>query len=307
MKRNMVWLGLPALLLALGLALPGCDISGFGDMFSGDDGGDEDPKTEELFNGTPADWGITGPLSADDLVAYMGRVSGWDGFISSTWAGELYVNDAKVTSGAVIIQPDAAVRILVIRGGTSIAGYFTYSTWGSRDFLDPGADLRYVELFGGTPAGQGITSPILANNLVASLGNVSGWREFKAADGILLVNGSSRITSGAKMIQPNDTVRIVAREADTGTGPGLVELFNGRAPSGEAGQSQTMSANALVTSKTTAPAWADFIAAGGELYVKAYYSDSNIGGPYIRIASGTSVIRRYEDWVRLLAPEALRP
>jgi hypothetical protein len=101
MKRNTVLLGLLAFLLALVVVLPSCDLN----KDDGDDG------LEEAFSGIASYMGVTQPVTADELVAFTGQVSGWSEFILV--GCELYVNGKKITSGTTYILPTDTIRILV--------------------------------------------------------------------------------------------------------------------------------------------------------------------------------------------------
>jgi hypothetical protein len=71
------------------------------------------------------------------------------------------------------------------------------------------------EVFNGTPASQGATQPLSADNLLerGGISGVSKLSDLIAAGGELYVNGT-KVTSGSKVIQPNDTVRILMPKAN---------------------------------------------------------------------------------------------
>jgi uncharacterized protein YdeI (BOF family) len=182
----------------------------------GDISGDQEVPAglQEYFNGTPADFGITQSLSADNLLAIGSDslVSGLSEFIAA--GGELYVNGTKVTSGAATIQPNDKIRILgpIESGGTGSTG--------TGDNNSGTGNTGLQEYFSGTPAELGITQSLSADNLLAigSDSLVSSLFEFIALGGELHVNGT-KVTSGAATIQPNDKIRILGPiESGSATG-----------------------------------------------------------------------------------------
>jgi hypothetical protein len=73
-----------------------------------------------------------------------------------------------------------------------------------------GNSTELEEVFNDTPANWGATQPLMADTLLALAdeGGISSLSDLTAAGGELYVNGT-KITSGYKMIQPYDTVRIL--------------------------------------------------------------------------------------------------
>jgi hypothetical protein len=75
----------------------------------------------------------------------------------------------------------------------------------SPDDNNSGGNLE--EVFNGTLADIGVSAPISAEQLIS--GGFPRWSDFMAAGFELYVNGK-KVTNGSTMIQPSDTVRILA-------------------------------------------------------------------------------------------------
>jgi hypothetical protein len=76
---------------------------------------------------------------------------------------------------------------------------------------DGGSGDGSEEIFDGTPSSKGITQPLPADDLISALtsGDVSDLSDLIAKGGELYVNGE-KVTSGSIVIQPDDTVKIIA-------------------------------------------------------------------------------------------------
>jgi hypothetical protein len=199
-------------------------------------------KLVQFMSGKASEaFGIKEPMSVDEFLAVVYFT--WDDVV--TVGAELYINNRKVASGSETIRPTDTVRIMAPEGfgeytadeviaditwdefttlaAFRLAGGKLYvngkevfsgsATVKITDdvYLDwPGEDDNLVEYFNGKLSDMDIHVAISANDLIMyGTGGEYDFAKFRLADGKLFVN-SAEVTSGTRMIQPDDTVRVLA-------------------------------------------------------------------------------------------------
>jgi hypothetical protein len=144
--------------------------------------------------------------------------------------------------------------------------------------------------FSGMPINMGIYSTVTAEYLVTYTTSYfySSWSGFTAVGGVLYVNGGTQVTSGTTLIQPSDSVLILAPGSGGSGNSGELQVwFNGKPANFGV---EYVLAEYLVTSTTPYSSWYEFTAAGGKLYV----NDA--------IVTYSNVLIQSSDWVTILAP-----
>jgi hypothetical protein len=251
MKKSKFLMGILGVLLVFGLVLAACD--NLANLVGGGDGDETgggqtgrltvnnltgDTQNAVIYqNASPTTAaGFTAATADGKMVAFDGydedhktpfdmRMSDEDGepvtfnktgkylVVVKGGAGTKFKADVQFTNGSATV--DYKTMTLV----TSLSG-------------DGDGDTELEEYFNNTPASQGLDEPVSVDKLVAwvSGDEFSSLSDFTAVGGELYVNGK-KVTSGSTMIQPNDTVRILAPARNDGDGDG-----DGDGDEGQAGR-----------------------------------------------------------------------
>jgi hypothetical protein len=171
------------------------------------------------FNGSASGLGVNTATSANNVVSnyISGGYNTLDAFIAA--GGHLYVNGTEVISGSETIRPTDTVIVAPPSSGSG-----NNNGGDNNGNGNGGGNGDLVEYFDGKLTDFGMNQAMPVDTLLGmgatymGIEGVSTLAGLRASGGHLYINGTE-VTSGTRVIQPTDTVRILA-PSSSGNGSG---------------------------------------------------------------------------------------